>query len=40
MTQAVVEARDGSWRDRERRVWVFTYEVNDGAEARTLERRR
>jgi hypothetical protein len=39
MTQAVVEAQDGSWPDRERRVWVFTYEVNDVAEARTPERR-
>ena len=30
MTQAVVEAEDGSWPDSERRVWVFTNEVEDG----------
>ena len=30
MTQAVVEAEDGSWPDPERRVWVFTSEVKDG----------
>jgi len=29
MTQAVVEAEDGSWPDPERRVWVFTNEVKD-----------
>jgi hypothetical protein len=31
MTEAVVEAEDGSWPDPERRVWVFTHEVKDGA---------
>jgi phenylpyruvate tautomerase PptA (4-oxalocrotonate tautomerase family) len=30
MTRAVVEAEDGSWPDPEARVWVFTYEVEDG----------
>jgi phenylpyruvate tautomerase PptA (4-oxalocrotonate tautomerase family) len=30
MTQAVVEAEDGSRPDPERRVWVFTNEVKDG----------
>lgn len=30
MTQAVVEAEDGSWPDPEQRVWVFTREVKDG----------
>ena len=30
MTQAVVEAEDGSWPDPEGRVWVFTQEVKDG----------
>jgi phenylpyruvate tautomerase PptA (4-oxalocrotonate tautomerase family) len=30
MTQAVVEAEDGSWPDPEHRVWVFTNEVKDG----------
>jgi phenylpyruvate tautomerase PptA (4-oxalocrotonate tautomerase family) len=30
MTQAVLEAEDGSWPEPEQRVWVFTYEVKDG----------
>jgi phenylpyruvate tautomerase PptA (4-oxalocrotonate tautomerase family) len=30
MTEAVVEAEDGSWPDPEGRVWVFTHEVKDG----------
>ncbi len=30
MTQAVVEAEDGSWPHPELRVAVFTYEVKDG----------
>ena len=30
MTQAVVEAEDGSWPRAEQRVCVFTYEVEDG----------
>lgn len=30
MTQAVVDAEDGSWPDPEGRVWVFTHEVKDG----------
>jgi hypothetical protein len=30
MTQAVVEAEDGSWPDPQRRRWVFTNEVEDG----------
>jgi phenylpyruvate tautomerase PptA (4-oxalocrotonate tautomerase family) len=30
MTEAVVEAEDGSWPNPEGRVWVFTHEVKDG----------
>jgi hypothetical protein len=30
VTQAVVDAEDGSWPDPQRRVWVFTNEVKDG----------
>src|SRR6266545_4754376 len=32
MTEALVEAEGGRWPDPERRVWVFTFEVPDGAE--------
>jgi phenylpyruvate tautomerase PptA (4-oxalocrotonate tautomerase family) len=31
MTQAVVEAEDGSYPDPQGRVWVFTHEVKDGS---------